>query len=415
MSQNKAFSTPFILAVICIYLSYFLHGISVITLAQNMTSLAEKFSTDSAGIAYLISGIGLGRLLSILFFGFLSDKFGRRAIILLGVLLYILFFFGIPASPNLMVAFVLAVCVGVANSALDTGGYPALMECFPKASGSAVILVKAMVSFGQMLYPMLVSYMLLNNIWFGYGVIIPGVLFVLITLMLLRSKFPGQLVDASVAKELPQMNSKPLVWLEGVASVLFGVAAFSTFYVIVVWMPKYAMAFAGMAEADALKTITWYSMGSLVCVFIFAALLKKMVRPIWANVFNAGLATITAAVIYLYPSPLVCNVGAFVIGFSAAGGILQLGVSVMSEFFPKSKAKVTSVYMMMGGLANFVIPLITGYLSTIGLQYIILLDFVFALLTFITAIIVFVRYYRVFNIPQNDIRLGERYFQSNMK
>ena len=415
MSQNKAFSTPFILAVICIYLSYFLHGISVITLAQNMTSLAEKFSTDSAGIAYLISGIGLGRLVSILFFGFLSDKFGRRAIILLGVLLYILFFFGFPASPNLMVAFVLAVRVGVANSALDTGGYPALMECFPKASGSAVILVKAMVSFGQMLYPMLVSYMLLNNIWYGYGVIMPGVLFVLITLMLLRSKFPGQLVDASVAKELPQMNSKPLVWLEGVASVLFGVAAFSTFYVIVVWMPKYAMAFAGMAEADALKTITWYSMGSLVCVFIFAALLKKMVRPIWANVFNAGLATITAAVIYLYPSPLVCNVGAFVIGFSAAGGILQLGVSVMSEFFPKSKAKVTSVYMMMGGLANFVIPLITGYLSTIGLQYIILLDFVFALLAFITAIIVFVRYYRVFNIPSNDIRLGERYFQSHMK
>ncbi len=51
MSQNKAFSTPFILAVLCIYFSYFLHGISVITLAQNMSSLAEKFSTDNAGIA----------------------------------------------------------------------------------------------------------------------------------------------------------------------------------------------------------------------------------------------------------------------------------------------------------------------------------------------------------------------------
>ncbi|AUC49100.1 hypothetical protein FORC50_2145 [Salmonella enterica subsp. enterica serovar Typhimurium] len=78
-----------------------------------MTSLAQKFSTDSAGIAYLISGIGLGRLVSILFFGVLSDKFGRRAIILLGAVLYMLFFFGIPASPNLMIAFILAVCVGV--------------------------------------------------------------------------------------------------------------------------------------------------------------------------------------------------------------------------------------------------------------------------------------------------------------
>lgn len=411
MSQKKTFNTPFLLAITCIYLSYFLHGISVITLAQNMTSLAEKFSTDNAGIAYLISGIGLGRLVSILFFGVLSDKFGRRAIILLGVILYMLFFFGIPASPNLMIAFILAVCVGVANSALDTGGYPALMECFPKASGSAVILVKAMVSFGQMIYPIVVSTMLLNHVWYGYAVIIPGVLFVVITLMLLKSRFPNQMVDAGLAKDLPQMNSKPLVWLEGVASVLFGVAAFSTFYVIVVWMPKYAMAFAGMAETDALKTISYYSMGSLVCVFIFAALLKKMVRPIWANVFNAGLASITAAVIYLYPSPLVCNAGSFLIGFSAAGGILQLGVSVMSEFFPKSKAKVTSVYMMMGGVANFIIPLITGYLSNIGLQYIILLDLAFALLAFITAIIVFIRYYRVFDIPKNDVRLGERYFQ----
>ena len=122
-------------------------------------------------------------------------------------------------------------------------------------------------------------------------------------------------------------------------------------------------------------------------------------------------AAITAAMIYLYPSPLVCNAGSFLIGFSAAGGILQLGVSVMSEFFPKSKAKVTSIYMMMGGVANFIIPLITGYLSNIGLQYIILLDLAFALLAFVTAIIVFIRYYRVFDIPKNDVRLGERYFQ----
>ncbi|MCW2474485.1 MULTISPECIES: MFS transporter [unclassified Symbiopectobacterium] len=411
MSQNKAFNAPFLLAVVGIYLSYFLHGVSVITLAQNMTSLAEKFGTDNAGIAYLISGIGLGRLVSILFFGVISDKFGRRSVILLGVSLYILFFFGIPASPNLIVAFALAVCVGVANAALDTGGYPALMECYPKTSGSAVILLKAMISFGQMLYPMLVSYLLLSHIWYGYAMIIPGVLFVLVSLLLLKSKFPSQLVDASIANELPQMNSKPLAWLEGVASIIFGVAAFSTFYVIVVWMPKYAMAFAGMAEADALKTISYYSMGSLVCVFIFALLLKSMVRPVWANVFNTGVSVITATIIYLYPSPLVCNVGAFVIGFSAAGGILQLGVSVMSEFFPKSKAKVTSVYMMMGGLANFLIPLITGYLSKIGLQYIILLDIAFALLAFVTAILVFIRYYKVFKIPQSDLRFGERFFQ----
>ncbi len=39
-------------------------------------------------------------------------------------------------------------------------------------------------------------------------------------------------------------------------------------------------------------------------------------------------------------------------------------------------------------------------ISTAGLHYIILLDFRLALLTFITAIIVFIRYYRVFKIPK---------------
>ena len=228
MSQNKAFSTPFILAVLCIYFSYFLHGISVITLAQNMTSLAEKFSTDNAGIAYLISGIGLGRLISILFFGVISDKFGRRAVILMAVIMYLLFFFGIPACPNLTLAYCLAVCVGIANSALDTGGYPALMECFPKASGSAVILVKAMVSFGQMFYPMLVSYMLLNNIWYGYGLIIPGILFVLITLMAAAlAARDGELVNLSLIPDrLSVKGQKVLLTINTVLSVAFTAVLF---------------------------------------------------------------------------------------------------------------------------------------------------------------------------------------------
>ena len=33
--------------------------------------------------------------------------------------------------------------------------------------------------------------------------------------------------------------------------------------------------FAGMSEAEALKTISYYSMGSLVCVFIFCRTAEK--------------------------------------------------------------------------------------------------------------------------------------------
>lgn len=163
------------------------------------------------------------------------------------------------------------------------------------------------------------------------------------------------------------MNSKLLVWLEGVLLVLFGVVVFLIFYVIVVWMFKYVMVFVGMLEVEVLKIIFYYSMGLLVCVFIFVVLLKKMVWFIWVNVFNFVLVIIIAVIIYLYFFLLVCNVGVFVIGFLAVGGILQFGVLVMLEFFFKSKVKVISIYMMMGGLVNFVILLIIGYLLNIGL------------------------------------------------
>ena len=51
--NSAAGSTSFLVAAIGIYVAYFLHGASVIALAQNMSALAEKFATDSAGIAYL--------------------------------------------------------------------------------------------------------------------------------------------------------------------------------------------------------------------------------------------------------------------------------------------------------------------------------------------------------------------------
>ncbi len=42
-----------------------------------------------------------------------------------------------------------------------------------------------------------------------------------------------------------------------------------------------------ISEAEALKTISYYSMGSLHLCLYFCHTTKKMVRPIWANVLNS--------------------------------------------------------------------------------------------------------------------------------
>ena len=83
------------------------------------------------GIAKVISMLGIGRLIAILISGRLSDKFGRKPFIYLGIVTYSLYFFGILYSKSVTTAMIFAVIAGVSNSFLDSGTYPALIGIFP--------------------------------------------------------------------------------------------------------------------------------------------------------------------------------------------------------------------------------------------------------------------------------------------
>lgn len=229
--------------------------------------------------------------------------------------------------------------------------------------------------------------------------------------MLLKSRFPSQMVDAGIAKELPQMNSKPLVWLEGVASrYVWGGRIFDLLrHRSLDAEIRDGICRHGRSRRAENHLLLQYGFAGLRVYFCCTAQ-EKWFDPFGRMCLTPGLATLTAAVIYLYPSPLVCNAGSFLIGLSAAGGILQLGVSVMSEFFPRSKAKVTSIYMMMGRSQlyypiNHRIPFkhwpVVHHCWTSHLL---------CWPSSPPSSSLF-RYYRVFDIPKNDVRLGERYFQ----
>lgn len=163
---------------ICLYINYFVHGMGAIILGLNIDYLAAQFNPE---IAYLFNiaqdaltpeqtdligkakksvydvmmGLGVGRLLVLFVMGTLSDKYGRKPFIALGGLFYIGFLVGILVSPSFEIAFMFAVLGGIANSTLDAGTYPALMEAFPKSPGSASILTKAAIAAGQSVLPSL--------------------------------------------------------------------------------------------------------------------------------------------------------------------------------------------------------------------------------------------------------------------
>lgn len=266
---------------LALYINYFVHGMGAIILSQNMDALMQQFNTDRAGVSYVISGLGIGRLLVLFVSGALSDKFGRKPFVLLGMVTYVAFLGGILVAPNVAVAFIFAVLAGMANSFMDSGTYPALMEAFPESSGSANIIIKAFIAAGQFLLPFIISFLIANDLWYGYSFLFCIAIFIINGLFLLKLTFPPHKVEKAEVKEESVSNEpKSNFWIEGIALILIGFTATATFYIIQNYLPTYAQEVAGMEKSAALKLISLYSAGSFTAVIVTSILVAKWIKQI---------------------------------------------------------------------------------------------------------------------------------------
>lgn len=88
--KNKYIPTAFGL-----YLNYLVHGMGVILISLNKPHLEQQWQIDATGVSVVISSLGIGRLSLLLPAGMLSDRFGRKPFVYLGMVCYLGFFFGI--------------------------------------------------------------------------------------------------------------------------------------------------------------------------------------------------------------------------------------------------------------------------------------------------------------------------------
>lgn len=68
--KNRYFPTA-----VGLYFNYFVHGMGVILMSLNMSSLEQQWHTSAAGVSIVISSLGIGRLSVLLIAGMLSDRF----------------------------------------------------------------------------------------------------------------------------------------------------------------------------------------------------------------------------------------------------------------------------------------------------------------------------------------------------
>ncbi|CUL35141.1 MFS transporter [Listeria monocytogenes] len=383
---------------IALYFTYFIHGIGVSILGQYKQDFAGVWGADKLSdgtfdvsmVIAVIAALGLGRLLTLPISGPFSDKFGRKPSALIGVGLYAVYFIGLAFAPNMYIAYAFAFVGGAANSFLDTAVTPSVLEIFTKNGAIANMFTKFSISIGQFVLPFAIGMVAAANMSFRTLFVITMALIVIDGLIIAFMPFPPMNNNVGGEKATPEkMKFNATSW----AIIGIGFTCTSTFQL---WLNCNQELGKLYGMADPSKIQSFYSLGTMCAILITAVLVKKFILPVRILILYPAIATLMLLIIYIVQTPTICLIGGFVIGYAAAGGVLQLAVSTANEFFPTNKGKITSIVMISSSLANYIVLNVASYITKAGgiegPKYVLLFNVAITVIGILLAIFVNMRY-----------------------
>ncbi|EAG5666776.1 MFS transporter [Listeria monocytogenes] len=383
---------------IALYFTYFIHGIGVSILGQYKQDFAGVWGADKLSdgtfdvsmVIAVIAALGLGRLLTLPISGPFSDKFGRKPSALIGVGLYAVYFIGLAFAPNMYIAYAFAFVGGAANSFLDTAVTPSVLEIFTKNGAIANMFTKFSISIGQFVLPFAIGMVAAANMSFRSLFVITMALIVIDGLIIAFMPFPPMNNNVGGEKAKPEkMKFNATSW----AIIGIGFTCTSTFQL---WLNCNQELGKLYGMADPSKIQSFYSLGTMCAILITAVLVKKFILPVRILILYPAIATLMLLIIYIVQTPTICLIGGFVIGYAAAGGVLQLAVSTANEFFPTNKGKITSIVMISSSLANYIVLNVASYITKAGgiegPKYVLLFNVAITVIGILLAIFVNMRY-----------------------
>lgn len=359
---------------IMLYVNYLVLGIAASILGQYKQDFAQQWGSqllsngtyDAAGVVWVSASLGLGCLIGSFVSGPFSDKVGRRLTSAIGSICYGLFFLGMVFATNVQVAYVFGLIGGIGNAFLNGGVIPACMEIFVGRTAFASILTKLFVAIGQFLLPILILFVASSNMPHTTLFYVFPVLCAILTVLTFIMPFPKFGTDGaegekkpSFLQELKNMKLTP----SSIALIIMGFTTTATFQIWVNCNQEFGR-WVGMENPAIIQS--YYSIGVIVAVLVNAAVVDKFIKSIRLLLLYPAIALAMLVVLLFVHDPFITSVGGFVLGYSAAGGVLQLVTAVVSDLFPKLKGTIISVVMVMSSIGTWVGVSAAGSIATMG-------------------------------------------------
>lgn len=365
-------------SVIVLYLNYFLHGIGCSILGQAVIkeALAGSWNVEVMAITAISAALGLGRLIALPFAGPLSDKLGRKISTAIGSCSYAVYLIGLAMAYNsgggagYRIAYICAIVGGIANSFLDTGIYPAVAEIINKAPGVATMGIKFAISGSQLLLPFFLGITVAQTATgatsYNRLFYLCGICYLVLMALVIFFPLPDTDNSSGEKKEGLLQSLKHTKFSAGsIALILIGFTCTGTFQLWLNCAQNFARDVVGWEDPTIMQS--FYAGGTFVGLIVTAFLTRK-IKDVRFILIYPVICLVALAAVLMIPSQGMCKIGAFVLGWFGAGGLLQIATSVCNMLFPKIKGTVTALVMIASSLCNYTLLTAASQMTPSGVM-----------------------------------------------
>ena len=351
-----------------LFLIGFLLGIGIDLYVPALPAISQYYTTSQNAVQLSISLYMLGYGAAQILFGFLSDAWGRRKILLLTSAAYTLISFGIALAPSMLCLNILRLLQGVSVAGLAVVGRALLVDCF---SGAALLKASSWFglswSLGPILGPLIGSLLQTYFSWqtdFLFFAIYGLLLFTIILLQVPETNTCRQPVDLrQTYQSIKKISGQPVFS----RTTLIGGIGYSIIVLFNILGPFL------IEESLNIDPLTYgYIALGLGLSYFFGCTANRLVSQYYAldKIFLFSIAALAfvstgmflAAVIFPFTAvSLLIPVGFM---FFGCGFVVPCSLAKTMQLFPQYAGTASSIFGSLSGLTVFCLSFFARTLPT---------------------------------------------------
>ncbi len=353
-ASSAGFASRRVLAIICC-LVMFAYAVYFGAIGVLLPAIGAAFHVGPAITGRLFPADLGGFVVGVLTSGSLSDRWGRKSVLMLGLFTAAVGMCLFALSSSLTAALVAACLIGVGNGAMETVACAFASDLFPEKRAILLNLVQVAFGVGASLGPSAAYWLLGNHV--GWRAVYYGIaagtmlLFAFLAVQRCPKSDVSEAIDTGALKEIVRRREFQMLCLAQALYVGAETGYFS-------WMPTYFQRTLPNGARWAGLCVTLFWMAITVGRLTTGALIGKI--PLMRLTMLLALGGIVgSAITAIAPSTAVALPGIVITGL-AFSGIFGLVLAEAADLYPLQVGTVFGGVVAAGGFGGAVIPWLIG-------------------------------------------------------